>query len=190
MQGSNTGKGKRFNDETKRHIIEIVRKEEKANGYVDYITISSSILFSGKYVLCLEELAKQTLYNNIRQSDYPLADDYLAGLIVESCDYRDLFERYKDTPGVVFLVDPPYLNTDVCSYSMCWRLTDYLSVLELLAGHEFVYFTSDKSSIEELCRWLGLNGFRNPFENCRRVTVNTTLNHTSAYTDIMLYTAK
>lgn len=146
-------------------------------------------MFSMKYKLSLEELAKETFYNNVRQTDYPLADDYLEGLIVESCDYRELFERYKDTPGVVFLVDPPYLSTECGTYNMYWRLSDYLNVLTILAGHEFVYFTSNKSSIVELCRWLGQNkNIGNPFENCRCVTFNATVNHQASYTDMMLYT--
>lgn len=103
----NMPKGKRLDSGAKNRIVECIRQEEDATGYVDYITISAAIMFSMKYKLSLEELAKETFYNNIRQTDYHSADDYLEGLIVESCDYRELFERYKDTPGVVFLVDPP-----------------------------------------------------------------------------------
>ena len=36
---------------------------------------------------------------------------------------------------------------------------DYLDVLTVLKGHSFVYFTSNKSSILELCDWMD----RNPF---------------------------
>ena len=48
-------------------------------------------------------------------------------------DYKELFNRYKDTPGVVFLVDPPYLSTDVGTYNMSWRMSDYLDVLNVLS---------------------------------------------------------
>lgn len=186
----NMPKGKRLDDATKKRIVECIRREENTTGYVDYITISAAIMFSMKYKLSLEELAKETFYNNIRQTDYPLADDYLDGLIVESCDYRELFERYKDTPGVVFLVDPPYLSTECGTYNMYWRLSDYLDVLTILAGHEFVYFTSNKSSIVELCQWMGKHkNIGNPFENCRCLTFNATINHQASYTDMMLYTA-
>lgn len=186
----NIPKGKRLESATKDRIVECIRREEEATGYVDYITISAAIMFSMKYKLSLEELAKETFYNNVRQTDYPLADDYLEGLIVESCDYRELFERYKDTPGVVFLVDPPYLSTECGTYNMYWRLSDYLNVLTILAGHEFVYFTSNKSSIVELCQWMGKHkNIGNPFENCRCLTFNATVNHQASYTDMMLYTA-
>ena len=52
------------------------------------------------------------------------------------------------------LVDPPYLSTEVGTYKMLWRLADYLDVLTVLKGHSFVYFTSNKSSILELCDWM------------------------------------
>ncbi|MBO5272576.1 MAG: DNA adenine methylase [Muribaculaceae bacterium] len=183
----NMPKGERLDDKTKKRIIECLRKEENITGYVDYITISSAIMFSMKYKLSLEELAKESFYNNVRQSDYS-ADDYLDGLIIESSDYRVLFDRYKDTPGVVFLVDPPYLSTDCSTYNMYWKLADYLDVLTILSGHDFIYFTSNKSSIIELCQWLGKNkNIGNPFQNCRCVTFNAQMNHQARYTDMMIF---
>lgn len=71
---------------------------------------------------------------------------------------------------------------------MCWKLSDYLDVLTVLAGHNFVYFTSNKSSILELCDWIGrtkLTG--NPFEQCTKVEFNAHMNYNSSYTDMMLY---
>ena len=184
----NMPKGKRLDNETKKRIIERLQHEEETTGYVDYITISSAVMFSMKYKLSLDELAKETFYNNARQSDYPSADDYLEGLVIESCDYRVLFERYKDTPGVVFLVDPPYLSTDCGTYNMYWKLADYLDVLTILSGHDFIYFTSNKSSIIELCQWLGKNkNIGNPFQNCRCVTFNAQMNHQARYTDMMIF---
>jgi len=43
---------------------ELIRIIEE-HGYVDYITLSSNLLFSGKYVLDLEALKKQGFYNTI-----------------------------------------------------------------------------------------------------------------------------
>lgn len=157
-------------------------------GYVDYITISSSLMFSMKYEMSLEGMRKEVLYNNIRKADYSLCDDYLEGLEITSKDYREVFNEYKDVPGVVFLVDPPYLNTDVTTYSMYWRLSDYLDVLTVLNGHSFVYFTSNKSSIVELCEWMGKNRtFGNPFEGCAKREFNAHVNYNAGYTDMMLY---
>ena len=174
--------------EIREEIFRRIEKEEKEKDYVDYITLSSSLLFSMKYCLSLEEFRKETLYNNIRKTDYPLSDDYLEGLTIVSADYKEVFNRYKDLPGVVFLVDPPYLSTEVGTYKMYWRLSDYLDVLGILKGHSFVYFTSNKSSIIELCDWMGKNPtISNPFKGCEKVEFNARMNYNSKYTDIMLY---
>lgn len=175
--------------ETRDKVFERILKEEREHGYVDYITLSSSLLFSMKYKLSLEGMKKETIYSKIRTSDYPEPKDYLEGLTIISEDYKEVFNRYKNIPGVVFLVDPPYLNTDVGTYKMYWQLADYLDVLNVLKGHSFVYFTSNKSSILELCDWIDKNPFiDNPFKECRKVEFNAHMNYNTKYTDIMLYT--
>lgn len=172
----------------REEIFQRIEREEKEKDYVDYITLSSSLLFSMKYCLSLEEFRKETLYNNIRKTDYPLSDDYLEGLTIVSADYKEIFNQYKNLPDVVFLVDPPYLSTEVGTYKMYWRLSDYLDVLGILKGHSFVYFTSNKSSIIELCDWMGKNPtIGNPFKGCEKVEFNARMNYNSKYTDIMLY---
>lgn len=168
----------------RKRIFSLLEQEESETGYVDYITLSSSLLFSMKYVLSLEGLAKETMYNNVRKTDYDCSG-YLDGLEITSCDYRELFNKYKGREDVVFLVDPPYLSTEVGTYSMYWRLPDYLDVLKVLNGHRFVYFTSNKSSIIELCEWLGKNNeVGNPFEKAVRKEFNAHMNYNSRYTDI------
>ena len=103
-------------------------------------------------------------------------------------DYRDLFARYKDTPGVCFLIDPPYLSTQATTYSSYWKLRDYLDVLHTLKGTNYFYFTSEKSSIIELCDWLDQEErFVNPFRHAKQVTIKSRLNYNSTYNDIMLY---
>ena len=180
---------KAIEGEARELIFERLEQEQRSNGYIDFITISSSLLFSMKYVSSIEEMRKETLYNNIRKSDYQPCPDYLQGIEVVSCDYKELFEQYKDKPHVVFLVDPPYLSTEVGTYNMYWRMSDYLDVLTVLKEHAFVYFTSNKSSIVELCEWLGKNQtIGNPFARCRKVEFNATMNYNATYTDMMFYT--
>ena len=111
----NCPKDKKVPVAEKQLILKRVHKEEFQNGYVDYITLSSSILFSMKYVQSLKELEKETLYNCVRMSEYNV-DNYLDGLTIESIDYKELFEKYKDQQNVIFLVDPPYLSTEVGTY--------------------------------------------------------------------------
>ena len=184
-------KHKAIEGEARERIFERLEQEQRTNGYIDFITISSSLLFSMKYVSSIEEMRKETLYNNIRKSDYQPCHDYLQGIEVVSCDYKELFEQYKDTPHVVFLVDPPYLSTEVGTYNMYWRMSDYLDVLTVLKEHAFVYFTSNKSSIVELCEWLGKNQtIGKPFARCRKVEFNATMNYNETSTDMMFYTER
>ena len=124
----------------------------------------------------------------MRKCNYDLCLDYLDGLEVVSCDYRELFSRYKDVPNVVFLIDPPYLSTEVGTYTMNWGLSDYLDVLQTLVGTNYIYFTSNKSSIIELCDWMGRNNtIGNPFTGSEKVEFNARMNYNSSYTDIMLF---
>lgn len=171
----------------KERILDLMAEEEAKTGFVDYITLSASLLFSMNYVTTLDELRKQTIYNRIRRSNYN-AEGYLDGVEVESCDYRELFEKYRDRDDVVFLIDPPYLNTDVGTYNMRWKLSDYLDVLKVLVGSRYVYFTSNRSSIIELCDWLGGNKeIGNPFIGAKRKEFNASMNYNSHYTDMMFY---
>ena len=173
----------------REQIFSLLEQEEKETGFLDFITLSSSLMFSMKYKMSIEGMRGETLYNNVRKNGYEPCRDYLAGLEIVSCDYRELFEQYKDTPGVVFLVDPPYLSTDVGTYRMYWRLADYLDVLSVLPGHNFIYFTSEKSCIIELCEWMGRHpSLGDPFARCQRREFNATMNYNARYTDIMLFT--
>lgn len=175
-------------EKTKEAILLLIEQEEKERGYVDYITLSTSLLFSMKYATNLDGLRKETFYNTVRKCNYDLCLDYLDGLEVVSCDYRELFSRYKDVPNVVFLIDPPYLSTEVGTYTMNWELSDYLDVLQTLVGTNYIYFTSNKSSIIELCDWMGRNNtIGNPFTGSKKVEFNARMNYNSSYTDIMLF---
>jgi site-specific DNA-adenine methylase len=184
---TDTPKDKKVPDNVKKTILERIAQEESQRGYVDYITLSSSILFSMKYVLSFEQLRKETFYNCVRQSAYD-ASGYLDGLEVVSQCYKELFSKYKDLPNVVFLVDPPYLSTEAGTYKSFWKLRDYLDVLQVLDGTKYFYFTSNKSSIIELCEWIETKTpMSNPFTGSTTATMNATINYSSSYTDIMLY---
>lgn len=185
--------GKRIDPICSRKIITRVEHEEHT-GFVDYVTLSSSLMFSAKYVNDLNALKAEMLYNNIKTCDYTCnPDEYLQGLDIVSQHYQELYLKYKDVPGVVFLLDPPYLSTDTGTYKSdkYWKLRDYLDVLNVLTGSNYVFFTSNKSNLIELCEWFEDNrDFRNPFKGSVLQTQKVTLNKTSGYTDMMLYKFK
>lgn len=185
-----TPRHKPITGDDRERIFRLLEEEQRECGFIDFITLSSSLMFSMKYRMSIEGMRAETLYNNVRRTDYDTADDYLDGLDIRSCDYRVLFDEFKDNPQAVFIVDPPYLATDVGTYRMYWRLADYLDVLSVLVGQRFIYFTSDKSCLVELCEWMGRNpALGNPFERCQKKEFNATMNYNARYTDIMLFTA-
>lgn len=179
-------KDKPIRGEAREAILKLIEDDAKV-GFVDYITLSSSLLFSMNYATSLEGFKATTMYNVVKQNDYT-ADGYLEGVKRVSADYKELHNQYKDAKSVVFLVDPPYLSTDVSPYKNTWNLSDYLDVLQVLDGTKYIYFTSNKSNIVELCDWIGTRTVTaNPFFGAQTRTVNVTMNYSSTYTDMMLF---
>ena len=186
-------KGKKIEKEAWEAILNILQRADN-EGFVDWVTLSASLLFSGKYATSFKEIKKETFYNNVRTANFASADTYLSGIEVVRMDYRELFNQYKYAPNTVFLVDPPYLSTDVTTYNKgtYWKLRDYLDVLETLHQANYFYFTSDKSQIVELCRWVETRTAdnANPFKGAQCATTSNALNHNARYTDLMYWKKK
>ena len=175
----------------KTKVIELLTAADKA-GFVDWITLSSSLKFSMNYGNCLDDFVNDQLYNKVRMSDID-ATGYLEGVEVVCMDYRELYVRFRDFNKVVFLVDPPYLSTDTATYNSdgYWKLKDYLDVLQVIHDRDYFYFTSNKSQIVELCEWIStVSTTANPFENAFKTEVTTTTSPSSGYIDIMYHYKK
>lgn len=150
---------KRVPEGKRNKILDLLPLQEE-KGFVDYITISSGLLWSGQFATSLDTLSKHPFYNNARQTPYS-AEGYLDGLEIMCKDFRELFEEFKDREKVLFLLDPPYLQTDMDSYhnSDFWTLGETLDVIRMMMGSKFIFFTSDKSDIPELLDWLSENTY-------------------------------
>jgi hypothetical protein len=170
-------------------ILQLFERADK-RGFVDWITLSSSLRFAMNYATGLAEFKKDSMYNRVRRDDY-VANGYLDGLEVVRNDYSELCTQYRNMPRALFIADPPYLSTDTCTYNSdnYWKLKDYLNVLTALNGLNYVYFTSDKSQIVELCEWLEGNAgkVRNIFKGASIKTVHSVVNVAASYADVMLY---
>ena len=174
-------------------LQKIILQKLADENYVDWITLSVSLLFSMRYATNYAEFERNAFYNKISLFDYS-ADGYLDGLEVVSTDYSELIKKYKDVPGTLFLADPPYLSTDVKTYTLVqdWTMKNYLDILTALSGLNYVYFTSDKSQIVELCQWIddNKNKVANIFKGAIISTVKSPTSGRNSYTDIMLYNLK
>ncbi|AKK73773.1 hypothetical protein OK18_15215 [Chryseobacterium gallinarum] len=169
--------------------IEIIERIKTESCFVDYITLSSNILFSGRVADNLKELEKQSFYNRIVNTDYN-SENYLNGVEIVTKDYRELFKKYKEYNNIIFLLDPPYLSTDVTRYKNMgyWKLTNYLDVLKTIEDRSFFYFTSSKSQIIELLDWLHVNQYKeSPFNVATTKTVYASTGDGNGYEDIMIY---
>lgn len=174
----------RLSDNQRLRVLKRIKEE---SGFVEYITLSSSLLFSMNYVKTLKELESATMYSKVKMSDYD-ATGYLDGVEVVREDYKAVYNRFKLEPGVVFLIDPPYLSTDCSSYENYWKLKDYLDVMLCLFDSSYYYFTSNKSNIVELCEWIATNtGGTNPFAGATTATMSVSPSYNTSYTDIMIY---
>lgn len=181
---------RRIPEGVKEKILDFILSEEQKGRYIDYITLSSQLLFSGSgYTTSYNSMRKRTFYNRVASKGYN-AQGYLDGIEIVQSDYKCLYEAFRDNPGVLFVVDPPYLSTDVLSYNKAtyWNLTDYLDVINVLRSCHYIYFTSSKSQLVELFEYLSRNhSFDNPFANAQKKERQAKLNQDAQYTDIMLY---
>lgn len=176
----------RLTDAQCADVLEIVAAYEQRDGCVDIMTIGTNVLFSGKWVKTLVELRKHTMYNRVKSGTYECGG-YLDGLEVVHMDYRELFERERHNSRALFVLDPPYLTTECGQYESYWELTDYLDVLRLLHGTKWVYFTSNKSQIVELCNWIGENfGEAAPMWGAQIRQRTNTLNYQAKFNDMMI----
>ena len=179
---------KRIPEEQRSQILSIIKREEDADNFIDYKTLSSTVMFSTKFATSYDDLQKLAFYYKVK-SPYLSPEGYLEGVERVSEDYKTLAARFADDKAAVFIVDPPYLSTDCKSYESSWKLTDYLDVVSLFENRHFIYFTSNKSQIVELFGALEKFGTRNPFAQCEKVVRKKVLTACGGgYEDQMFYT--
>lgn len=87
MVGNSVPRHKTITGELRERIFSRILQEEHETGYVDFITLSSSLMFSMKYKLSVPEMRKEALYNNIRKADYPSA--------------RIIWRGWKSSPAII-----------------------------------------------------------------------------------------
>lgn len=178
-------KEKRITGEPREKVLQAVERAE-AGGWVDWITVSANVLFSVNYVFSSEEMRKEAMYNNV-SSGYDAAG-YLDGLTVVRKDWRELVAEYGGREDVVLVMDPPYMMTDMSAYrcGRYWGIGACLDVVEACCQGSYVYFTSSRSGITDVCQWMERTGCgKDPFAGARKL-VHQVRGKCVNYDDIML----
>lgn len=166
--------------ETREQIINYLQDKD-----LDYLTISSYITFSGTNILGVEDIKKiKPFYNCVSKT--PLScDGYLEGVeTVHKCFTELMTDKFDG--DVLYLLDPPYVNThqgyhrDKNNY---FGLLSQLTLLELMKP-PFFYFTSNKSEVMDFVDHE--NKYSYLFNNCETFTTKNAISGRSTYLDILI----
>ena len=177
--------------EETQQIRDIIKRFQTENKFIDSITLSGALCFSGNYQSSVDDLLTQAYYNKLPKNHLETQWylDALQGIEFVRQDWHELFNQYKDDPNVCFIADPPYLGTDKSSYSSnFWGLNDSMDTVLILKHPFFVYYTSEKSEILPLIEFLN-RGYQpnNPITYQITTIQRSGLNyHSKSWQDIML----
>lgn len=136
----------------KQEILAHIHALETQGEYIDYITLSSYLLFSGNYARDFTELSKATFYNRISTTRLT-AKGYLDGVERVSLDFIDLLDSYKSYKNKCLILDPPYLQTQVGNYKDHFSLGQFFRLIERVQ-RPYLFFGSDRSDTIEAFEYL------------------------------------
>lgn len=178
---------KRISDELKGRILQAIGD---FNGFIDPRSVSTWLLFSGKQIAHIDELATHQMYNTVRTSDYDNADGYLDGLIVTHESFDALIPKFANTPNTLLLLDPPYICTEQKAYAMTgyFGMTKFLRLMKLVRP-PYLFFSSTRSELLdymdylkdcEPVMWQRIGDFE-------KVSLNSHVNYNAEYEDNMIF---
>lgn len=139
-------KDERVSEEDREKIIKIIDEYIKKGYFIDWLTLSSRLLFGGKYCHNESELKKEKTFF-ITSQNTPLyqANDYLKCVEIIRKDAMELIKEFENE-DVVLILDPPYLQTNKAGYKCFWGLRDFLKLIRLVR-EPFIFFSSENSDI-------------------------------------------
>ncbi len=184
---ANSPRSKKLDQKTKQAVINCIADFD---GAVDIKTVSTWILFSGKFANSLDDLRKHTLYNRVRLSDFPTTDNYLTGIEVIKSDFEDLLKQYQDNPKTLFILDPPYICTQQGMYAnnSYFGMVEFLRLMRLVRP-PFIFFSSTRS---ELINYLDFvthyqTEGHEKVKDYSRIAINSSVNGGVKYEDNLIY---
>ena len=144
----NKGYENKIQDTEKQEILKFIQDFESKGHYVDYVTLSTYLLFSGNYVDSFETLSKYGFYNKIPKEPLCEAKDYLQGVERVQQDFKALLDSYSHIQNKILILDPPYLQTQVGNYKDCFKLGQFFDLIQRVS-RPYIFFGSENSDIVE-----------------------------------------
>lgn len=175
----------RISDAHKREVLQLI---DRFQGYKDFKTLSTWLLFSGKSANNLTELAKYAFYFCIPLCDYSEHCDYLEGIEAVCEDFRDLLDKYKHNQKALFVLDPPYICTSQETYKLetFFDLIDFLDLTKRVRA-PFILFSSTKSEFLRYMEFDKQNNKASEFNYAELIQINATVNHSHSYQDNLVF---
>lgn len=139
-------KNEKVSEEDRGKIIKIIDGYIKRGYFIDWLTLSSKLIFSGKYSHNEDEFKKEKTFFMVSPKT-PLyqANGYLKGVEIIRKDAIKLIKEFEKE-DVVLILDPPYLQTSKAGYKCFWGLRDFLKLIRLVR-EPFIFFSSENSDI-------------------------------------------
>lgn len=147
----------------KNIVLDICEKHLNKYGYLDWYDVAHSFLFSVKVceISCFEDLKKHNFYNNITFSNLEKIikqkEKYLDGISVikNKTDWKEIFKKYINRKNVLFIADPPCLNTYQGSYTnKVKKVDEVMFLLKCLQDVSFIFFYDAENLLLEFFKSL------------------------------------
>lgn len=139
-------KDEKVSEGDREKIIKIIDEYIKRGYFIDCITLSSKLFFSGHYAHNEDEFKKEkTFYITNPKTPLYQANGYLKGVEIVRKDAMELIKEFGNK-DVVLILDPPYLKTNKAGYKCFWELRDFLKLIRLVR-EPFIFFSSENSDI-------------------------------------------
>ena len=174
-------------------IIEKYSKKLESEGKkLDLLTLSPYILYSGSSFHEWDVFKKQSLYNKLPKnfSQFDKIDEYIKVLktcVITHEDYKEVYDKYKHEEKVVFIIDPPYLDSNVQMYTGKWKQKEYFDIIFLLEQPHYFLFTSDKSGFLSFVDWLDDNFDKTYLKDTKVISKHRNQSQYLHYDDLMIY---
>lgn len=177
-------KKERLNNEEIAKIHEILDSHNEAD--IDFLNLSSNLLFGGNYVRKKEDFKKCLLYNNLSLKRLDKSG-YLEGVERVKMDFVELLDsipqELKEKGEAFLILDPPYLQTSDVGYSVRWKIRSFLTLIKRIFK-PYILFSSESSDILEFIEFLKNNG---GFETFREYKITKAKLNINSKDDFMIY---